>query len=75
LRFKDSQKVTNNAQWIDQNNIKKWAYCYYNKSPGNNSTYAKPCNLYTAAYSPAQCPSGWHLPANDDTDFPVIIIL
>jgi hypothetical protein len=75
LRFKDNQKVTKNTEWINQSNFIKGAFCDHDKSPGNNSTYGKLCNRYTVIDSPDLCPAGWHVSANDETDFPFITIL
>lgn len=53
--------VTDNMAW---STLKTGAYCNYNNTPGNSTTYGKLYNFYTIANSQNICPTGWHVPTD-----------
>jgi uncharacterized protein (TIGR02145 family) len=62
-RYRDGTtipNVTGNTAWTQLNS---GAWCNYNNSPGNDSTYGKLYNWYAAA-NPDICPQGWHVPTD-----------
>ena len=56
--------VTDNAEWanLGDNNTDK-ACCYYNNSNTNRDIYGA---LYTYVAAKDVCPTGWHLPTDDE---------
>jgi uncharacterized protein (TIGR02145 family) len=50
--------VTDGTAW---SNLTTGAYCDYNDSLGNSTTYGKLYNWYTVADSRNVCPTGWHV--------------
>jgi uncharacterized protein (TIGR02145 family) len=59
--------ITDNTQW--QNNT-TGAWCYYNNDATNNAKYGKLYNWYavskTTNGNKNVCPSGWHVPTDDE---------
>ena len=53
----------NNADW--QNTI-SGAYAIYNNDPVNDSIYGKLFNWYAVADPRGLCPTGWHVPSEDE---------
>jgi len=53
--------VTDANAWIVLNT---GAYCDYNNTPSNSSTYGKLYNYYTVVDPRNLCPSGWHMPTD-----------
>lgn len=55
---------TNNTNW---SNLSTDAYCWYdNDSTTYDSIYGKLYNWYTIADSSNVCPTGWHVPSDED---------
>lgn len=42
------------------------SWCYYNFDPANGEKYGKLYNWYTVNDSRGLCPSGWHVPSNNE---------
>jgi uncharacterized protein (TIGR02145 family) len=40
------------------------AYCDYNNTPSNSTTYGKLYNFYTVVDAHKLCPTGWHMPTD-----------
>lgn len=55
--------VTDNTQWCKQ---KTGAYCDYNNTPSNSTTYGRLYNLYAVRDSRKLAPLGWHVPNNNE---------
>ncbi len=57
-------KVTNSSQW---GNLATSAYCWYNNdSVTYNNAYGLMYNWFTVVDSNKLCPSGWHIPDNEE---------
>ncbi len=62
-RYRDGiiiPNVTDNTDWTQ---LTSGAWCNYNNSPGNDTTFGKLYNWYAAA-NPLICPQGWHVPTD-----------
>jgi uncharacterized protein (TIGR02145 family) len=55
--------VTDNAQWAG---LSTSAWCYYNNNSQFECPYGKLYNWYTATDSRNVCPTGWHVPTDDE---------
>lgn len=55
--------VTDNTEWI---NLTTGAYCDYNNTPSNSSTYGRLYNWYAATNARNIAPTGWHVPTHAD---------
>ncbi len=55
--------VTDNTQW---SNLTTGAYCDYNNTQSNSLTYGKLYNWYAVTDSRNLCPTGWHIPSNNN---------
>ena len=71
-KFKDGTAialVTDNTAW---KNLTTPAYCWYNNSVSNKTTYGALYNWYTVSTANL-CPAGWHVPSDSEwkilTDF------
>jgi uncharacterized protein (TIGR02145 family) len=53
---------SDNTQW---QNSETGAFCDYNNTPSNSSTYGRLYNWY-AIFNPQLCPEGWHVPFQSD---------
>jgi len=53
--------VTDGTAWM---NLTTGAYCDYDNTPDNSTTYGKLYNWYAVADSRNVCPTGWHVPTN-----------
>jgi uncharacterized protein (TIGR02145 family) len=49
--------------YIDANEA---AWCYYNNDPANGEKYGKLYNWYAVADARGLCPTGWHVPSDDE---------
>jgi uncharacterized protein (TIGR02145 family) len=56
-------KVTDDTAW---NNLTTGAYCDYNNTPNNSTTYGKLYNWYAVNDSRSIAPKGWHVPSDDE---------
>jgi uncharacterized protein (TIGR02145 family) len=55
--------VTDTAQWVS---LTTPAWCYLNNNVGNNVVFGKLYNGYAMEDSRNICPTGWHVPSNDE---------
>jgi uncharacterized protein (TIGR02145 family) len=55
--------LINPAQW---SNDKNGAWLYYDNNASYNNTYGKLYNWYAATNSNGICPTGWHLPSDNE---------
>lgn len=55
--------VTDNTAW---SNLTTGAYCDYNNTPSNSSTYGRLYNWYAATDAHNIAPTGWHVPTDAD---------
>jgi len=55
------QHITNDKNWDNNSDYDGW--CYYNNNSSNGTTYGV---LYQWEVAKTACPSGWHLPTNDE---------
>jgi uncharacterized protein (TIGR02145 family) len=55
--------VPNGSEW---SSMTSGAYCEYENNPDYSVIYGKLYNWYTGADSRNLCPTGWHVPSNDD---------
>lgn len=70
--FRDGSIITEIEDSISWGNI--WAedvtctpaWCYYKHNAANNATYGKLYNWYTVVDSRNVCPTGWHMPTNEE---------
>jgi uncharacterized protein (TIGR02145 family) len=56
-------EVADNAQWSSTTTP---AWCYFNNNAGNNVVFGKLYNGYAMEDSRNVCPTGWHVPSNDE---------
>ncbi len=56
------QNITDDALWVATTNP---AYCWYDNDPSFKSTYGALYNWFTAS-SGMLCPTGWHVPTDED---------
>jgi uncharacterized protein (TIGR02145 family) len=54
-------KITDDLEW---SYLTTGAYCDYDNTKGNSTTYGKLYNFYAVADSRNLCPDGWHLPSD-----------
>jgi uncharacterized protein (TIGR02145 family) len=55
-------QVTDPTQWA---NLTTGAWCYYNNTTANGTTYGKLYNWYTTL-GDTLCPKGWHVPSDNE---------
>lgn len=55
--------VTGNTEW---SNLNTGAYCNYNNNSSNVGTYGRLYNWYAVIDSRKICPTGWHVPSNEE---------
>ncbi len=55
--------VTDNIQW---QNLTTGAFCDYDNTPINSTTYGKLYNFYTVSDSRNICPNDWHVPVDSE---------
>jgi uncharacterized protein (TIGR02145 family) len=56
-------EITDDAQWSSAT-VPSW--CYLNNNVGNNVVFGKLYNGYAMEDSRNVCPTGWHVPSNDE---------
>jgi uncharacterized protein (TIGR02145 family) len=59
----DISNVTDNTAWT---NLSTGAYCDYDNIPSNSNTYGRLYNWYAVKGALNICPSGWHVPTDDE---------
>lgn len=55
-----------NDEWQKAGDNKQPAWCYYDNSPANGAKYGKLYNWYAVADSRELCPTGWHVPSDEE---------
>jgi len=55
--------VVDDAEW---GGLSSGAWSYYNNDEANNETYGKMYNWFAATDARGLCPTGWHLPTDDE---------
>ena len=55
--------ITDNTQWV---NNTTGAFCSYNNNTSNDCPYGKLYNWYAVANSNQLCPTGWHVPTDEE---------
>jgi uncharacterized protein (TIGR02145 family) len=64
--YSDGSPITElelKTPWAD---AKTGAWCYYQSNDGNNPTYGKLYNWYAVTDKRKLCPTGWHVPSDDE---------
>ncbi len=57
------ENITDNTMWL---NATIGAYCWYNNDPQNKTDYGALYNFYTVIDSRNLCPTGWHVPSDQE---------
>jgi uncharacterized protein (TIGR02145 family) len=65
-RYRNSEPIPNVTNGTAWGNLTTGAYCDYDNTPGNSTTYGKLYNFYTVVDSRNLCPTGWHVPTNSE---------
>jgi uncharacterized protein (TIGR02145 family) len=52
--------------WVAAGNYHQPAWCYYNNDPSNGEIYGKLYNWYAVADPRGLCPTGWHVPNDEE---------
>lgn len=55
-----------NADWSDMGISEQGAWAYYNNDPSFSCPYGKLYNWYACADPRGLCPTGWHVPSDED---------
>jgi len=55
--------ITDNSEW---GNTGEGAYCYYNNDENNKDIYGALYNYFAVVDSRELCPSGWHIPSDNE---------
>ncbi|CAN5275477.1 hypothetical protein BH09BAC3_BH09BAC3_21570 [soil metagenome] len=55
--------VTSNSEWINAEDNRQPAWCFYQDEPSNEEKFGKIYNGYVIADPRGLCPSGWHVPS------------
>lgn len=61
--YSNGDIIPNNFQW---QSLTSGAYGYYNDQSANNTTYGKLYNFYAVSDPRNICPTGWHVPTEND---------
>jgi uncharacterized protein (TIGR02145 family) len=67
IKYNDATNIPNLTNDNDWSNTYSGAYCYYNNSSSNASSYGALYNWY-AVNTGKLCPSGWHVPTVNEFD-------
>jgi uncharacterized protein (TIGR02145 family) len=65
-KYRNGEQIPNVTDGTAWSNLTTGAYCNYNNSPVNSTTYGKIYNWYAAVDPRNLCPAGWHLPSTSD---------
>ena len=66
-KYNNGTAIPNISDSIAWKNLTTGAYCWYNNSVVNKSNYGSLYNYY-AVNTGNVCPSGWHVPSNEEWD-------
>ncbi len=67
--FRDGSPITeteDKAAWEKADQLHTSGWCYFEGNTENNSVYGKLYNWYTVSDPRHLCPSGWHIPSDDE---------
>ena len=59
-------EVKSDRDWVAAGENQQPAWCYYNNESFNGSVYGKLYNWYAVADSRGLCPTGWHVPSDEE---------
>ena len=65
-KYRNGDTIPNVADSIAWSSLATGAYCDIDNNPGNNAIYGKLYNFYTIADSRNVCPTGWHVPTDEE---------
>lgn len=65
-KYRNGDIIPNGLSYIDWANTTEGACAIYNNDTVNNSVYGKLYNWYATYDSRGICPTGWHVPTDDD---------
>jgi uncharacterized protein (TIGR02145 family) len=61
-KYSNGDPIPNVIDSLTWNHLTEGAYCDYDNTPVNSTTYGKLYNWYTVSNSRNLCPLGWHVP-------------
>jgi len=64
-KYRDGTDIPN-GPLLGYNSLTTGAYLDYNSTPSNSDTYGRLYNWYAATDTRNLCPTGWHVPSNDE---------
>jgi hypothetical protein len=70
-KYRDGSAIrhaSTNQEWIDANNKKEGAWCYYSGSTQYGAQYGKLYNWYAINNSRGLAPNGWRIPTDKEFD-------
>jgi uncharacterized protein (TIGR02145 family) len=70
-RYSNGDAIPNVTETYAWGDLKTGAYCDYDNTPSNSTTYGRLYNFYTVVDSRKLCPTGWHVPS--DTEWSTLI--
>lgn len=59
-------QATTDQEWSAAANKQTPAWCYYDEDPANGEAFGKLYNWYAVADPRGLCPSGWHVPSDEE---------
>jgi uncharacterized protein (TIGR02145 family) len=59
-------QAKNSEEWKRAGEKQKAAWCYYENNISNDNLYGKLYNFYAVADPRGLCPTGWHVPSDDE---------
>ena len=65
-KYRDNTAIPNVTSDTTWNILTTGAYCYYNNTPSNSTTYGKLYNWYAVTDAHNICPTGWHIPSDGE---------
>jgi len=65
-RYRNGDSIPTGLNNFDWQNTTSGAYAIYNNDPVNDSIYGKLFNWYAVADPRGLCPTGWHVPREDE---------
>lgn len=64
VRYNKGDSIPEVEDGLSWNNLKKGAFCNYDKDPANADAYGRLYNWYTLNDTQNPCPVGWHVPSD-----------
>ena len=64
VRYNKGDSIPNVQDGLDWGNLKKGAYCNYDKDPAYAETYGRLYNWFAVSDIRNICPDGWHVPSD-----------